>query len=351
MLLVRGTWILRKTTILLLCSTVVLVPMKTNLPYRCGLDANVTALPDSNVTALPDSKRKISSPHQSNSTKTLMNWTEYFEILSAAEKIHEENEVVSVQFLNEGYINMTKSWICNVRQLKTSFLQKVLFITTDQASYRALSSFGPDLHIVPVPSYSVNSARQMSYGQLVYYRYMLFRTGAVLSMLENGLTVWITESDAVWFKDPTEEFVNTTGDAVVMSDNGVKGEIPQGGLLFLRPSPPTISIWRTVYKALREILDEFRDVEGTEDIRDGGSEQIIFGEVVKNVSNFTMDWVDTAKFAPGKWYSSLDFRKKCPEPWVILNNWIEGNANKEARAKQWKHWFLNEKGTECLVVE
>ena len=49
---------------------------------------------------------------------------------------------VNIQMLNHGFVEMTKSWICNVRSFP-GVLEKTVFITTDQNSYDQLDCILP----------------------------------------------------------------------------------------------------------------------------------------------------------------------------------------------------------------
>jgi len=83
----------------------------------------------------------------------------------------------------------------------------------------------------------------LTYGQYAYYDFMLFRTKLLLQLLKNDIVIWLTESDAVWLKDPSDVVLNTKGDMVTMSDGPPPQKILQGGFQLLRPTKPTVSVW------------------------------------------------------------------------------------------------------------
>ena len=39
---------------------------------------------------------------------------------------------------------------------------------------------------------------------------MLFRTRLIATLLDSNLTLWLTESDAVWLRDPTDQVLGTS---------------------------------------------------------------------------------------------------------------------------------------------
>ena len=65
----------------------------------------------------------------------------------AAISIHTQHGVVILHLLNEGFIEMTKSWICNVRRYD-GVLAKTVFVVTDQVAYDALATFDKTLNVV-----------------------------------------------------------------------------------------------------------------------------------------------------------------------------------------------------------
>jgi hypothetical protein len=149
--------------------------------------------------------------------------------LQMATRIQVEHGVVLLQLLNEGCVEMTNSWMCNVRRFH-SVLPKT-FVITDQASYDALTSFDTALNVVLEP---YDAPKEMKYGQTAYYNFMLFRTSLIDKFLETEITLWLVESDAVWLKDPTSFLLQTEGDMVTMSDDRPPKKLLQGGFQLLR---------------------------------------------------------------------------------------------------------------------
>ena len=256
-----------------------------------------------------------------------------------AARLHAEHGVVLIQLLNEGYVEMTKSWVCNVRRFST-VLPKTLFVTTDQAAYDALTAFDPTLHVVLEP---YTAPKSMKYGQTTYYNYMLFRTKLISTLLDSNLTLWLTESDAVWLKDPTDLVMGTEGDLVTMSDDRPPRQLLQGGFQLLRPTDATKRLWTR----MRDAFETKMKAVSKQDIGDHGSEQLMLDNMSREDSELRVGWLDPHTFVPGLWYKDRSYRKTVPAPAVVLNNWIIGNDAKIKRAKEWKHWFLDESGA-CI---
>jgi hypothetical protein len=148
----------------------------------------------------------------------------------------EEHGMIILQVLTEGYLEMTYSWICNVRGLG-KILHKTLFVATDVPAYRGLAAFGDDVNVVLKP---FDMPAKMSYGQPKYWEYMLFRAELLMQLFHQGITVFLTESDAIWLSDPLPTVLGTEGD-IISANDFMPGGAPrlQGGFLLFRPTDAT----------------------------------------------------------------------------------------------------------------
>lgn len=243
---------------------------------------------------------------------------------------------VILQFLNEGFLEMTKSWICNIKSISSELLAKIVFIATDDAAFRAIGAFNPTLTVVYKP---YAAPPQMEYGQAAYFNYMLFRTKTIGEFLERNVTIWLTESDSVWVRDPSADVEGAPGELVTMSDRPPPTRALQGGFMLLRPTARVRALWRQATAQFAAIMQK---VSAGDNIGDGGSEQIILDRMLRNPGAPTVTWLDPLKYVPGSWYST---QQRIQNATVILNNWIIGNDAKIKRAKDWGHWFLE--GNRC----
>jgi FkbM family methyltransferase len=260
------------------------------------------------------------------------------DLLKVSQKMASENGVVMIQMLNEGFIDMTKSWVCNVRTFP-GILEKVLFIATDETSYNALKSFNDSLHVIKV---MYDAPNKLSYGDHDYFSYMLFRTNLLIMLLEQKVPIFLIESDAVWLDDPTSLVLSTPGDIVTMSDTLPPRKVLQGGFQLLRPTAPTISVWKKLFQQFQTILQE---ADKQKYLGDKGSEQLILDSLIRREPDLKVSWLPRDSFVPGIYYRDPEFAASITNPKVILNNYIIGIDKKIMRAKQWNHWFLNDDGS------
>ena len=293
-------------------------------PFQYGWDAKL--LHDSVCTNIAQSL-----PWESTAIPTCNQ-----HVLEQALQIQRQHEFVNIQFLNQGFINMTKSWLCNIRQFP-GVEERTLFITTDPESFYAISSFTQQARVVLLP-YATDTT--LRYGQHAYFEYMMFRSNIILFLLQQNVTIWLTEADAVWFRDPTTAVSSSTADYVTMNDETPPKKMVQGGFQFLRPSTATISIWSRMIPVLQNKLN----LNFLFALFDWSTEQAMLSDLLKATGQPKVEWLNAHRFVSGIYYKNA---KNYKDPIVVLNNWIRGIDAKTERAKRWGHWFLGEDGT-CL---
>lgn len=282
---------------------------------------------------------------------------EFKGLRNAAKKIYEKYGLVVLQLLNIGYANMTKSWICNLLQKlpDSDILSKTLFVATDTESFNLMSRFhlgdGQQLHIY-LERYKGPS--EMTFGQKDYYDLMFFRTRMITLLLEDGIDIWLTESDAVWLADPEPDILGATNEAgiradwVTMSDSPrqAKRKMLQGGFQLLRSTAPTIKLWQDVFSYLGKETDL------------KNNEQIILNNLIHESRTLKVAWADPDLYVPGLWYNT-DLHGKpmgkagagyLAKPKVILNNYILGIPAKTRRAKANGHWYYDEASDKCTAA-
>ena len=251
-------------------------------------------------------------------------------LLKKATTLQQRHGFIYLQLVNEAYLEMTRSWICNA---PSGVLSQTLFVATDEASLQGLQQH---VQHVALQRYSRTSSGGVDYGHMEYYRLMFFRTKLIEALLMRKINVWLIESDAVWLKDPTPYVLNIHDMDVIAGQDGVLTEsIPEGGFIYLNATAKVLEMWIGLRVQLERTLMKH---SSEQNIGDAGSEMLMLPRHLHQV-NWT--FFPREKFVSGLWYDNDEMRQNS-SPVVIQNNWIIGNSAKMARAKKWGHWFLKE---------
>ncbi|XP_077864180.1 UDP-galactose:fucoside alpha-3-galactosyltransferase-like [Saccoglossus kowalevskii] len=250
---------------------------------------------------------------------------------------------VAVQFLNHAYLNMTKSWICNV-DCFDDVLEQTVFITTDQAAYDGLLDWRPELNVRLI---EFGTEDPMSYGRVNYYQFGLFRVRMINRLLTSNISILITEGDAVWFKNPLHLFREkpTPSDMHVNVANYADESEFCAGFLYLNATRATQRVWNTLSTRLGKRMSKFK--QGQQNIHFRGSEQVILSNIAIREDPIRLTYLSRDRFVSGQWYHSQDMQQNI-SPVVLQNNYVTGNENKIRRAQKWGHWFLSKNTTQCL---
>ena len=240
-----------------------------------------------------------------------------------AKQISLHSGFVNLQFFNAGFVNMTKSWICNVRSVN-AVLPSTLFVATDFFSYNALLDFKyANVNVIYV---DFRSPVNMQYGQTTYYSFIQYRTEVILNLLENNINVWSTESDAIWFASPFDEM-----DPIVemyVANNNPKYKEVSGGMIYLKATEDVIQLWKKLLVWRRENPDE--------------QEQTYLTELVRETTAL-VQWLPDLEYISGLWFAFKEYRTGKEK--IIQNNFVVGNAAKVQRAKMYGWYFLQDDGT------
>lgn len=236
-----------------------------------------------------------------------------------------------IQVVNYDYLPLVLNWVCGV---PSGVLEKTVFVTSDERTATALSSAGLQRCLVPFRTGA------MKYGDKAYFRYMMYRTLIVEKLLQENVTVWIVESDATWFEDPSLELERFQEYDILAGSNGIIKGVHQlqAGFIFLNATDRTRTLWSTLRKEqARQITSR------SSDITDAGNEMNILQTLLTHVR---FDHFDAVRFVSGQWYEqckTMNFKV----PAVIQNNFIIGNKAKVRRMQKWGHWFLTEDFSAC----
>jgi len=278
-------------------------------------------------------------------------WTNYNSntIAEALSQFPNSRTFAYVMFVNSGYLHLTKNWICNIRKLDAKILTSVLFFTEHPKTTAELLSFDPGLKVF---TGGHESSGPLSFGTLPYFKLTMQRLeiqNALLQGLETNQRrcLMMIEADATWLISDVDEelarlfeaFPLISADNADHSEDQSTREISAGFSGFC----PT----RDVKNLFAEYTSQYRTkLSRAKRSNPLLGEQLLLSQMI-DATRTEVYWLDSCKYATGLWYISDEYRKKCPSPTVLQNNYIIGNDEKVKRAKENRHWFLHHSGKQC----
>ena len=262
-------------------------------------------------------------------------WTEPA-LWSVAKGISQSNGFVFLMFLNNAYLEMTKSWICKAQAIIPDVLKYTVFITTSDELSLELQTWNKDAQTF-VQKYSVT--KPVSYGTYEYFRLTEERLRVQNNLIQQGVNVFVIESDAVWNSKEIIDVIHSRlqSNIIVTADDG-NGQI-SAGFIGIRSTNDTRSFFQ---KSLDSYSATLANYKGRSGHIGHVKEQKTITQTL-NALHITIHRLTHCESANGQWYGRKP-DPKCPLPMVIQNNWIVGNANKIKRSKKWGHWYLNDEG-------
>lgn len=272
-------------------------------------------------------------------------------VLSVAQPDH---KFVTLLYFNYAYLNMTKSFLCNLNLVAHSpFPSRLVLVAADEQAAYHLKEFllVEQLHHLQrnlspfVVLLRSGEAQSVDFGTQRYYDLTLERLRIQNELLQVGLNVFIIESDAIWFSANIRDILNEafSGAVDILSANdsgGSASKLISAGFLAVKSNQKVKKLFQMYTSRYRKLLKRKQLI----------GEQILMTHLLQEFPNVNVKWLDECEYASGRWYSEIEYRKRCATPAVIQNNWIIGVDKKMERAKAWKHWFLQSEGTCFLRV-
>jgi len=259
--------------------------------------------------------------------------------------INKSNGFVYLLFTNDGFIEMTKSWMCNVRRLNRAVLANTVIVAESYNTVRTLSDFEPSCNYFV---YTTDHHGSVSYGHYDYYRVVLDRMVAQNIILSYGATVMIVESDQIWNGDITPNIrqkFNEGFDVIAGDERAYTHKRDALGYFcagFYGIHNRQAAFFKKYEEGYGDMLNKFKDTTGSIAIE---NDQERLNRVVKGNSTVKAHTFDRCVYASGQWYGSQQYQTECPNPTILHNNYVIGNKVKMDRAKKHNQWFFN--GDEC----
>ena len=310
--------------------------------YTKGREFNTTFIKPS-ISKLPVKLQKFDwSGHEVNDTQNGFDEIVEHMFILQAQRMQLHYGFAYLMFVNRAYLQMTKSWICNIRLLNVAIFNRVLLVCSDVPTLRELSSFEPNLH-----SFLYRSEIQhgVDFGTFMYYSIVLERLKVQNSLIQHGVNVMIIESDQTWFRDVSVVIKKVFDSGVDVIAGDERAHIPEkmrsyicGGFHGISSNPVTKAFFRDYIVTHEKALSQY---EGKVGVLPLENDQALLTRLVMQ-KYLQVRWLQQCEYVNGAWYTTSRRRLLCPR-WrigVLHNNYIVGNEVKEVRARKWGHWFL-----------
>ena len=267
-----------------------------------------------------------------------------------AQRISDENGFVYLMFLNSGFLEMVKSWVCNIERVAPEILHSVIFVSSDSKTSRDLHAFNSKLLLFTQHSPWTLAA---DFGTFAYYNTVLERMRVQLKLLQMDVTIMIIEADQIWFEninnDLRDEFLSS--DLVVVEEgviefDGQKITRVCGGFYGIRPNIK--EFFESYFLEYEASLRMHAELNGSAEKLQNFQDDQAFLTIYSKQNGIATRFLPSCVYVTGEWYAaSSSLRQLCPMPKVVHNNYIIGQENKVFRAKSNDHWYLSENGV-CL---
>ncbi|CAC5393657.1 unnamed protein product [Mytilus coruscus] len=263
-------------------------------------------------------------------------------VVEAALQIQERPVLITL--VNDGYVNLVKSWICNTKHM--GFHKQVIMIVTSPQGTDEIKKLSPDVTVVALNvDQSMNGHQE--YSHVGYLKIMVLRTQIQLALLQNDIEVYSFECDSVFLANPLHRLRAHSGEHdIVFISNYQRPKAINGGFLYLFPTPATKATFEQLNRMMFKLYSKIRNQPSDKFVPTFENDQVYLSNLVlEKYAGLKSTILPFSIFPDGKWYDISEEERKLTFPYLIHNNWIKGNKAKEGRAKMWRHWFLKDDGS------
>ena len=273
------------------------------------------------------------------------------ELVRAASAIAEKRGMVLFSVLNDAYVDLVNSWLCNTASLGDVH-SRVLFLSTDRATGRRLRDAWPNVTVVSAEGSRFSGPQ--SYTHAGYVRLMVERTRLIQRLVQSKVRLLLFEVDFVWLDDPLPVILAQSREsgADIVATKVHRRQQACGCFLLLNPTAATGRLWTRLTQKMNELDRRVSRLGERSRVSQLTNDQAFLSDLIKErYGGVNVSFLPEALFPDGKWYTVAKVRAmEAPYPLLIHNNWIVGNAAKIQRAKQFRHWFLSANSTSGHVV-
>lgn len=269
--------------------------------------------------------------------------------------VGERPKIVSLTIVNTKFIELTRSWLCNVQP--SGFVPpNIYWLVLDEEAKRALDEWGVGQTVNVTDALRTHNmdAINIIYGQPAYWKVMLMRTRMVRDLLDRGIDVFLFETDQVWLRNPFYYFQKELDNGADMVGTLDTQHNVAGNTLLLKAVISTRRMWSEVYHRFKMSYDN-KNIDRQEKHSRVfvQHDQYQLSTLLLFDTEFTQDFpvtlglLNAQLFVGGSWYSGMYPAKSSTRPVIINNNFISGSERKKSRAMFFGHWFLKADGHTC----
>ena len=243
---------------------------------------------------------------------------------------------VAVVLATAGYADMLANFLCSAHSVGR---RNILVISASRTVLR-LALENDIGFTTPVPSiFSSIASETATFGTLAYQELMLFRTRAVMRILDLGYRPIVADIDTVWLSDPWLAWREVRDfDLLVTDDNN---EVC-GCFVYLNSTAGSRSLWSILLKSHVLMVDDALKNGRLASFADSEQKiltRLIYGREYKGDLRVFVLPKDSFPSGYSFFSSTLDEKKA---PLIVHNNFIIGKEPKVSRFQRYGLWLLSQ---------
>ena len=250
------------------------------------------------------------------------------DIISVQREYMSDESFIIVSFLDESYIDVALNFYEN--NILKHNIQNFMFVSQSRTSCEVL--FKQNILCVLYEE-KVLDLQFAEYKSSKFRQRMNVRAAMLMKLLDNDISVLLTDSDIVYFKDPRGYLLDKCDGADICAQQDGKGTI-NAGFILLRPT-----------KLTKQVLQ--RRIELAGDVNTP-TDQEALNQAVKEFEDLKLVKLDDVLLQNGKDFFEINqhyFSKVDDEPSDLIimhNNYIVSRSAKIYRFKEIMRWHYDE---------
>lgn len=278
---------------------------------------------------------------------------QYSAIAQAALACTNRNRVPLITFVNAEFSDMIQHFLCNLRLVAPQLLSDLILIAVDPKIYDRLRADRTQwgYAVEPLGTNAGFVQEELLFGTVRYYDLMLKRSRALLAILEQGISLFLFECDAVVRSDFVATFAASAraerADIVAIQDNPTfKRKNPNGGFMFLSNSTATLTLWKSMIDEFAANLKPYAMGDQTRQIKIQNDQDILTRLIdVDNGRHLRVHIMNQTQYMSGYVFKQPKPHELVRSAQVILLNFIVGLQAKRRKALEFNLWFsVNQSG-------